>query len=311
MPLSTRKQGFTLLKSMSRRSDRLQAKQAKSEGQKDDTIQSKKRKPEECSDHNHETEVSKRRRQFQIQNCWTPIVPGGVSPCILIPTPHKDADITEDFSRFSQYRFKNLFLTKSPLPPLSWGNSEDVWSNMLRKEIQYIHSKNVLSPHPSLQPKMRAILLDWLIEVCEVYVLHRETFYLAQDFFDRFMVTQENIHKSKLQLIGISSLFIAAKLEVSTYSLAGLEWDSISACFNWMVPFAKTLNEGDPLKLRDFKQVADDERHNIQTHTKYLELLEEAHIKKAERTARLSPVSIGGILTPPKSTEKPLPSSTY
>uniref|UniRef100_A0A287AWD5 Cyclin N-terminal domain-containing protein n=1 Tax=Sus scrofa TaxID=9823 RepID=A0A287AWD5_PIG len=49
--------------------------------------------------------------------------------------------------------------------------------------------------------------------VCEVYKLHRETFYLAQDFFDRYMATQQNVVKTLLQLIGISSLFIAAKLE--------------------------------------------------------------------------------------------------
>uniref|UniRef100_A0A8C3S9N8 Cyclin E2 n=1 Tax=Chelydra serpentina TaxID=8475 RepID=A0A8C3S9N8_CHESE len=49
--------------------------------------------------------------------------------------------------------------------------------------------------------------------VCEVYLLHRETFYLAQDFFDRFMLTQKNINKNMLQLIGITSLFIASKLE--------------------------------------------------------------------------------------------------
>lgn len=47
-----------------------------------------------------------------------------------------------------------------------------------------------------------------------MYALHRETFYLAQDFFDRFMLTQKNINKSMLQLIGITSLFIASKLEV-------------------------------------------------------------------------------------------------
>lgn len=48
----------------------------------------------------------------------------------------------------------------------------------------------------------------------EVYTLHRETFYLAQDFFDRFMLTQVAIGKNQLQLIGITSLFIASKLEV-------------------------------------------------------------------------------------------------
>lgn len=46
-------------------------------------------------------------------------------------------------------------------------------------------------------------------------MLHRETFYLAQDFFDRFMLTQVAVGKNQLQLIGITSLFIASKLEVS------------------------------------------------------------------------------------------------
>ncbi|KAK1785480.1 hypothetical protein P4O66_018847, partial [Electrophorus voltai] len=49
--------------------------------------------------------------------------------------------------------------------------------------------------------------------VCEAYVLHRQTFYLAQDFFDRFMLTQEDVEKERLQLIGITALFIASKIE--------------------------------------------------------------------------------------------------
>lgn len=47
-----------------------------------------------------------------------------------------------------------------------------------------------------------------------MYKLHRETFYLAQDFFDRYMASQHDIVKTLLQLVGISALFIAAKLEV-------------------------------------------------------------------------------------------------
>lgn len=46
--------------------------------------------------------------------------------------------------------------------------------------------------------------------------MHRETFYLAQDFFDRFMLTQSDLPKNQLQLIGITALFIAAKMEVGT-----------------------------------------------------------------------------------------------
>ena len=71
----------------------------------------------------------------------------------------------------------------------------------------------LLARHPALQPRMRAILLDWLIEVCEVYRLHRETFYLAVDFIDRFLSLSPSVPKNRLQLIGVSCLFIGAKIE--------------------------------------------------------------------------------------------------
>lgn len=61
---------------------------------------------------------------------------------------------------------------------------------------------------------MRAILLDWLIEVCEVYKLHRETYYLAVDYLDRFLSTNTKISKTRLQLIGITCLFVAAKVRL-------------------------------------------------------------------------------------------------
>ena len=54
---------------------------------------------------------------------------------------------------------------------------------------------------------------DWLIEVCEVYRLHRETFYLAVDFLDRYLGLTDSVPKNRLQLIGVTCLFIGAKLE--------------------------------------------------------------------------------------------------
>ncbi|CAB1430253.1 unnamed protein product [Pleuronectes platessa] len=101
----------------------------------------------------------------------------------------------------------------SPLPPLGWGSSEDVWVKMVGKEQSYRHSEGFTQKHPTLKPRMRSILLDWLIEVSGAYTLHRQTFYLAQDYFDRFMLTQNNVEKNMLQLIGITCLFIASKME--------------------------------------------------------------------------------------------------
>lgn len=36
---------------------------------------------------------------------------------------------------------------------------------MLNKEMRYLHDQHLLQQHPLLQPRMRAILLDWLMEV--------------------------------------------------------------------------------------------------------------------------------------------------
>ncbi|XP_042523877.1 G1/S-specific cyclin-E1 isoform X1 [Dipodomys spectabilis] len=134
-------------------------------------------------------------------------------PCSLIPTPDKEED-EESLFPISMFQPRKRSPPRaSPLPLLNWANRDEVWNIMLNKEHVYLRDEHFLQRHPLLQARMRTVLLDWLMEVCEVYKLHRETFYLAQDFFDRYMATQENIVKTLLQLIGISALFIAAKLE--------------------------------------------------------------------------------------------------
>ncbi|KAK4297342.1 hypothetical protein Pmani_030222 [Petrolisthes manimaculis] len=102
---------------------------------------------------------------------------------------------------------------KLPLPKLSWAEQGHVWSLMCRKDRLYSRCPDYLSQHSSLQARMRAILLDWLTEVCEVFKFHRETYYLATDYIDRYLTVTENVPKQQLQLIGITCLFIAAKIE--------------------------------------------------------------------------------------------------
>lgn len=60
---------------------------------------------------------------------------------------------------------------------------------------------------------MRAILMDWMMEVCNDYMLKRQTFHMALNYVDRFLSLSENLPKSKYQLLGVVSLYIAAKLE--------------------------------------------------------------------------------------------------
>ena len=62
--------------------------------------------------------------------------------------------------------------------------------------------------------QMRAILIDWLVEVQENFELYHETLYLAVKLVDYFL--QNNpVPKEQLQLVGATTLLIACKIEVS------------------------------------------------------------------------------------------------
>ena len=69
----------------------------------------------------------------------------------------------------------------------------------------------------SLTTSMRAILVDWLVEVQENFELNHETLYLAVKLVDLY-VSKKEIAKEILQLVGAVSLFIASKFDVSSLS---------------------------------------------------------------------------------------------
>ncbi|KAB0401256.1 hypothetical protein E2I00_013474 [Balaenoptera physalus] len=59
---------------------------------------------------------------------------------------------------------------------------------------------------------MRAILIDWLVQVQMKFRLLQETMYMTVSIIDRFM--QDNcVPKKMLQLVGVTAMFIASKYE--------------------------------------------------------------------------------------------------
>lgn len=63
-----------------------------------------------------------------------------------------------------------------------------------------------------LEWKMRGILIDWLIEVHTRFRLLPETLFLAVNIIDRFL-SQKVVPLDKLQLVGVTAMFIASKYE--------------------------------------------------------------------------------------------------
>ncbi|XP_037439608.1 cyclin-A3-2-like [Triticum dicoccoides] len=59
---------------------------------------------------------------------------------------------------------------------------------------------------------MRAILIDWLVEVAEEYKLVADTLYLTVSYVDRFL-SANPLGRNKLQLLGVAAMLIASKYE--------------------------------------------------------------------------------------------------
>ncbi|XP_078431300.1 cyclin A1;1 [Wolffia australiana] len=63
-----------------------------------------------------------------------------------------------------------------------------------------------------INPSMRAILVDWLVEVSEEYRLVPDTLYLTVNYIDRYLSGNE-MNRHQLQLLGVACMLIAAKYE--------------------------------------------------------------------------------------------------
>jgi cyclin A len=86
---------------------------------------------------------------------------------------------------------------------------------MRKLEQEYRPKPNYIKKQADITSSMRSILVDWLVEVAEEYKLNTETLHLAVNYTDRFL-SQMAVLRSKLQLVGTSCMYIAAKYEEIT-----------------------------------------------------------------------------------------------
>ncbi|KAH6773122.1 hypothetical protein C2S52_004037 [Perilla frutescens var. hirtella] len=63
-----------------------------------------------------------------------------------------------------------------------------------------------------INPAMRSILIDWLVEVAEEYKLVSDTLYLTVNYIDRYL-SAHKLTRNKLQLLGVSCMLVASKYE--------------------------------------------------------------------------------------------------
>lgn len=89
---------------------------------------------------------------------------------------------------------------------------QEMYENFREKEILSSVRPNYMACQPHINERMRAILVDWLIEVHLKFKLVPETLYLTVTLIDRYLERNE-VERSKLQLVGVACLLLSSKHE--------------------------------------------------------------------------------------------------
>ncbi|XP_040412237.1 cyclin-A2 [Cygnus olor] len=88
----------------------------------------------------------------------------------------------------------------------------DIHTYLREMEVKCKPKIGYMKKQPDITNNMRAILVDWLVEVGEEYKLQNETLHLAVNYIDRFLSSM-SVLRGKLQLVGTAAMLLASKFE--------------------------------------------------------------------------------------------------
>lgn len=90
--------------------------------------------------------------------------------------------------------------------------AQDIFAQLFRDEESKMPRADYMDEQRDINSRMRGILVDWLIEVHQKYHMRPETLFLCINIVDRYLSSRTVLRKH-LQLLGVVSMFIAAKFE--------------------------------------------------------------------------------------------------
>ncbi|GMH14931.1 hypothetical protein Nepgr_016772 [Nepenthes gracilis] len=102
---------------------------------------------------------------------------------------------------------------KNPLAVVEY--VADLYSYYKKMEASSYVSPDYMKQQVDINEKMRAILIDWLIEVHYKFELRDETLFLTVNLVDRFL-EKRTVARKKLQLVGLIAMLLACKYEEVT-----------------------------------------------------------------------------------------------
>ncbi|TGJ86021.1 hypothetical protein E0Z10_g2757 [Xylaria hypoxylon] len=89
---------------------------------------------------------------------------------------------------------------------------DDIFNYMKEQELALLPNPHYMDDQGEIQWSMRSVLMDWVVQVHARFGLLPETLFLTVNYIDRFL-SHKIVSLGKLQLVGATAIFIAAKYE--------------------------------------------------------------------------------------------------
>ena len=103
-----------------------------------------------------------------------------------------------------------------------FNNDEDryeakfIKEEITKNEEKYLDNPQYMSKQEDINEKMRAILIDWLIDVQIKYKLSPKTIYITVILIDIYL-SKTQVYRTNFQLVGITAMYIACKYQEIYY----------------------------------------------------------------------------------------------
>ncbi|KAL2017587.1 hypothetical protein VTK56DRAFT_1960 [Thermocarpiscus australiensis] len=133
-----------------------------------------------------------------------------------IVAPNVTANVRRELEMAKAYVLQHQ--TEEELEEEAWDVSmvaeygDEIFSYMRELEAQMLPNPHYMDIQTEIQWSMRSVLMDWLVQVHQRFCLLPETLFLTVNYIDRFL-SVKIVSLGKLQLVGATALFVAAKYE--------------------------------------------------------------------------------------------------
>ncbi|KAK5606188.1 G2/mitotic-specific cyclin-B2 [Crenichthys baileyi] len=143
-------------------------------------------------------------------------VPAAADPLPALPEELSDVSMKEELElcrAFSETLLpvQDVDEQDAEEPQLCSQYVKDIYTYLHLLEIQQAVRADYMKGS-EITANMRAILIDWLIQVHSRFQLLQETLYLTVAILDRFLQVQP-VSRRKLQLVGVTAMLVACKYE--------------------------------------------------------------------------------------------------